>query len=257
MDEVELVRVLAGAGCVAPDEEAEELLAAARGDRAVLRRLVERRVTGEPLAWVTGQARFCGHAVTVYPGVYVPRWQSEPLAQRAVELLPPAGLGVDLATGSGAIALTMARARPGARVLATDIDPLACSCAAANGVEVFEGHLAGPLPPDVHGAADVVTAVVPYVPTEALSFLPRDVRAFEPARALDGGPAGLSVLQEAISASAGLLRAGGSLLLEVGGEQAGLLGSALSAAGFGPVRSHFDDDGELRSLESELLTPAR
>ena len=79
---------LAEAGCVAPSEEADELIDAAGSDEGLLDRLVARRVTGEPLAWVTGSHRFAGHRVVVHPGVYVPRWQSEPLARRAVELLP-------------------------------------------------------------------------------------------------------------------------------------------------------------------------
>jgi release factor glutamine methyltransferase len=137
---------LAEAGCVAPLEEADELIEAAGDDQGLLERLVARRVTGEPLAWVTGSVCFAGYRVLVRPGVYVPRWQSEPLAGRAVDLLPDGGLAADLCTGSGAIAVVLRRARSTARVLATDIDPDACACARDNGVEVFAGHLASPLP---------------------------------------------------------------------------------------------------------------
>jgi release factor glutamine methyltransferase len=260
---------------VAPDEEADELLAAAgavvaagavgapgAGARGaadvagadaddVLEGLVSRRVGGEPLAWVTGYATFLGHRVVVRPGVYVPRWQTEALAQRAIELLPNGGLGADLCTGSGAIAVALSRARPGARVVATDIDPVACRCAAENGVEVFPGNLAEPLPLELYGHFDVVIAVVPYVPTDEIIYLPRDVREHEPLLALDGGPGGTRVLEQAVWASAELLRGGGTLLLEVGGDQADALHGVLTEAGFDPPRSYEDEDGDLRGLEAK------
>jgi release factor glutamine methyltransferase len=246
---------LAEAGCVAPFGEADELMDAAAGDRELLERLAARRLTGEPLAWVTGWASFAGHRVRAHPGVYVPRWQTEALASRAVELLPEEGLAADLCTGSGAIALSLGRARPGARVVATDVDPRACRCAADNGVEVYAGHLADPLPAELRGHFDVVIAVVPYVPSEEFAFLPRDVREFEPLLALDGGEHGARVLVQAVPAIAGLLRPGGSMLLELGADQDRLLAGVLEAAGFGPARRHVDEDGDLRGLEAEL-TPA-
>ena len=239
---------------MAPYEEADELIEAAGGDAEVLERLVARRVTGEPLAWVTGEASFNGQRVVVHPGVYVPRGQTEPLVRRAIELLPADGLAADLCTGSGAIALALGRARPGARVVATDLDPRACRCAAANGVEVYAGHLAEALPGELGGRFDVVIAVVPYVPSEELIFLPRDVREYEPLGALDGGPQGTRVLEQAVRAAAGLLRPGGSLLLEVGGDQDLVLAGVLQESGFGPLRRHEDDDGDLRGIEAELTS---
>src|SRR5476651_11785 len=99
-----LIALLSEAGFVAAEEEARELSARAAGDVELLDALVQRRLTGEPLAWITGRTPFCGMEVLVDPGVYVPRWQSEPLARRAVERLPATGTAVDLCTGSGAIA---------------------------------------------------------------------------------------------------------------------------------------------------------
>jgi release factor glutamine methyltransferase len=244
---------LAEAGCVAPSEEADELIEAAGSDEGLLDRLVARRVTGEPLAWVTGSVCFAGHRIVVHPGVYVPRWQSEPLARRAVELLPDGGLAADLCTGSGAIAVALARARPTARVLATDLDPDACACARDNGVEVFAGHLASPLPAGDRGHFDVVIAVVPYVPTDQLEYLPRDVREHEPLLALDGGPHGTRLLEQAVWAGAELLRPGGVLLLELGGDQAEELAGVLTAAGFAPANVFEDDDGDVRGIEAEKL----
>ncbi len=245
-----LAERLAGAGCVAPEEEADELIEAAGSDDEILGRLVDRRVTGEPLAWVTGSILFAGTRLHVDPGVYVPRHQTEDLVRRGAELLPDDGLAVDLCTGTGAVAAALGRARPRARIVATDVDPAACRCAEANGVEVLLGHLAEPLPSQLQGRVDLVVAVVPYVPTEAIELLPRDVREHEPRRALDGGPGGTRLLGEAVGAAAGLLRRGGSLLLEVGGDQDRALADVLVAAGFDPARRHEDEEGDLRSIEA-------
>ena len=81
-DRETLVALLAREGFIAAEEEADELLARAGGDAEVLDDLVRRRLTGEPLAWITGSVVFCGIEVAVTPGVYVPRWHSEPLALR-------------------------------------------------------------------------------------------------------------------------------------------------------------------------------
>src|SRR5690606_9599696 len=135
IDAEALAAVLWSAGFVAADDEADELLARASGDAELLASLVERRLTGEPLAWITGSVTFCDLEIRVDPGVYVPRWQTEALAGRAIERLPPAGVAVDLCTGSGAIAATVAAARPKARVVGTDVDERAVACAATNGVE--------------------------------------------------------------------------------------------------------------------------
>ena len=125
MDRRELQGVLAEGGFLAPDEEADELIAAAAGDPSALDAMVRRRLTGEPLAWITGTVEFCGARIRVDPGVFVPRWHTEPLVARAAELLPPDGIGVDVCTGSGAVARVMAARRPEARVVGTDLDPAA------------------------------------------------------------------------------------------------------------------------------------
>lgn len=240
---------LSKAGCVAAEDEAAELLAAAGADEAVLEQLVGRREAGMPLAWVIGAVTFADWRVLVHPGVYVPRRQTEGLARRAAELLPDDGVAADLCTGSGAVALVLQRARPGARVLATDIDPLACSCAAANGVEVHLGDLAEPLLPELRRRCDVVTAVPPYVPIAELRFLPRDARDHEPVGALDGGPDGCKVLTLVVQAATELLRDQGTLLLELGGEEEQLLAGCLDRAGLRVRRRLEDDDGDVRGIE--------
>ncbi len=194
--------------------------------------------------------RFCGVRVGVDPGVFVPRPHSEGLARRAVSLLPAVGIAVDLCTGSGAVAAVLGSARPSAAVVATDVDPVAVACARRNGVRALMGDLDEPLPPSLRGRVDVMTAVVPYVPTDELHLLPRDVLANEPRHALHGGPRGTTVLGRAADATARWLRSGGSVLLEIGGDQAGEMASALADVGLSEIRVHRDGDGHDRAIEA-------
>lgn len=254
-----VIDALSRAGCVAPAEEADELLRAAGSDAALLESFLARRTEGEPLAWITGIAEFCGLHIHVDPGVYVPRPHTEILAKRAVTLLPENGIAVDLCTGSGAVAAVMRTLRSGATVLATDVDPLAVACAKRNGVEALLGDLDEPLPSSLTGTVDVLTAVPPYVPSEELHLLPRDVVSYEPTHALDGGPGGTETLQRIASLATRWLRPGGVLLLELGGDQARELTETLTAAGFTRIEVHRDTDGQDRAIEAWLpgLSPRR
>lgn len=235
---------LALAGCVAADEEAAELIAAAP-DEATLAHWLGRREQGEPLAWIVGSVDLLGRRVHVAPGVYVPRAQTEELARRAAALLPPGGRAADLCTGSGAVAAHLAAEVAGAAVVGVDIEPMAVACARRNGVPAVVGDLGGPLR---SGAFDVVTAVAPYVPTDHMRLLPADVQRYEPARALDGGRDGLAVVRGVVSGATRLLRPGGWLLVEVGGDQDGPLADLLGGAGFTEVATFHDEDGDLRGL---------
>lgn len=248
----ELTEVLERAGFVAADEEAVELLDAAGGDPDRLDAMVARRLTGEPLAWITGTVTFCGRRLTVDPGVYVPRWQTELVARRAVDRLPDRGTAVDLCTGCGAVAAVLAAERPDARVVATDVDERAVACARANGVEAYAGDLFTPLPPQVRQSAtvDVVVGVVPYVPTPALNLLPRDTLTFETTRAYDGGPDGTEVLRRVVAGAARVLRPGGALVLELGGDEAAALGDDLAHHGYVDVVDFTDEDGDVRGIEA-------
>jgi release factor glutamine methyltransferase len=248
-DRAALAELLADAGFVAADEEADELLARAGGDAELIEALVARRLTGEPLAWITGSVTFCGLEIRVDPGVYVPRWQSEQLALRAVERLPPDGTAVDLCTGAGAIAKTLLARRAGARVFASDLDPRAVACARANGVETLCGDLFDPLPHALEGRVDVVVGVVPYVPTRELSLLQRDTLTFESPLSYDGGDAGTDVLKRALAESPRFLRPGGALLLELGAGQPEALGEDLERLGYSDVSVLVDEDGDVRGIE--------
>ncbi|HJS26219.1 MAG TPA: HemK/PrmC family methyltransferase [Actinomycetota bacterium] len=251
-----VVEALAEGGCVAPGEEADALLDTSRGGLGTIDELVARRLRGEPLAWITGWAVFCGLRVRVDRGVFVPRPHTEGLARRAADALPDTGTAVDLCTGSGAVAAVMRAAHPDADVFATDDDPKAIACARGNGVRALEGDLDAPLSPSLRGRVDVVTAVVPYVPSEELHLLPRDVLANEPPRALDGGPAGTVVLAGAVRAAARLLAAGGVALLELGGDQSEPVAAMLARAGLHPIRVLCDGDGRERGIEARR-TPVR
>lgn len=241
---------LAAAGFVAADEEAEVLAGTAGGDPTRLETLVERRLTGEPLAWIAGNTVFAGHRVIVTPGVYVPRPHTETLAARAVDLLPADGVAVDACTGSGAVALAVARSRPAARVVATDADPAAVACARANGIDALLGDLLAPVPPELVGRVDLVVAVVPYVPTPALPLLQRDTFRFESPLAYDGGPDGTRLLRRLAADARALLRPGGHLLAELGGDQAETVAAELAALGYRHVRVLTDGDGDPRAVEA-------
>jgi release factor glutamine methyltransferase len=247
-----LTALLSGAGFVAAEEEAAELLARAAGGAELLDSLVRRRLTGEPLAWIIGSVSFGDLRIGVDPGVYVPRWQTVPLARRAAERLPPNGVAIDLCTGAGAIARTLAASRPAARVVASDIDERAVACATANGVEAYRGDLFAPLPQALEGHTDVVVAVVPYVPTRELAFLPRDTLAFESPLSYDGGQDGTEVLRRVLRDSPRFLRRGAALLLELGGEQADALGEDLARLGYVDLAVLTDDDGDVRGIEATL-----
>jgi release factor glutamine methyltransferase len=247
---VHVIQALAEGGCIAPRAEADALVTASNEGAGSIEELVARRLRGEPLAWITGSVRFCGVRIRVDPGVFVPRPHTQALALTAVSLLPAAGIAVDLCTGTGAVAAVLGSARPRAAVVATDVDPAAVACARRNGVHALVGDLDEPLSPSLRGSVDVMTAVVPYVPTEELHLLPRDVFANEPRRALDGGPRGTTVLVRAAEAAVRWLRPGGSVLLELGGDQAGEVATTLADLDLSEIRVHQDGDGQDRFVEA-------
>ena len=240
---------LARAGFVAAGAEADALLAAAGGDRQRLDELVARRLTGEPLAWITGTTAFCGLDLEIHPGVYVPRAHSERLAERGAARLPPTGTAVDVCTGSGAIAAALRASHPRARVVGTDADPRAVACARANGVEAHLGDLLDAVPAALHGRVDLLVGVVPYVPTSALPVLQRDTLTFEAARSYDGGADGTHLLRRVLAGGPSLLRAGGTVLLELGGDQADALQGDLDRLGYQGVSVVVDEDGDERAIE--------
>jgi release factor glutamine methyltransferase len=185
---------------------------------ARFRELVRRRAEGEPTAYLTGKREFFGRPFRVDARVLVPRPETELLVEAALAALPEGGRVLDLCTGSGCVAISLALAGKGARVSATDASAdalaLARENAAALGAEV--DLAAGDLWAAVQGAEpfDVIVSNPPYVPTGELDSLQREVRR-EPRLALDGGPDGLAALRRIVEGAPARLRPGGILCLEM------------------------------------------
>jgi len=137
--------------------------------------------------------------------------------------------------------------------VATDLDPRAVACAAANGVDACQGDLFAPVPRELEGRADVVTGVVPYVPDGELGLLQRDTFTFESTLAYAGGADGTDILRRVVAEAPRLLRRGGALLLELGGDEARRLEPDLARAGYGEVEVLADEDGDVRGVEATLL----
>lgn len=245
-----VVRRLAAAGCVDAAQEAVVLLDAAP-DAVVLDAWIARRTDGEPLPWIVGTVRFGPVVLRQATGVYVPRPHSVELARRAAAALVPGGRLLDLCCGGGAIAAYVQRAAPAAAVVGVERDPIAARGARANGVAVIVGDLDGPIRSSAASAParfDVVTAVAPYVPSGELRLLQRDVVRYEGRAALDGGSDGLDVVRRVVVAASGLLRPGGLLLVEIGGDQDQRIAPDLVDAGFGDAVTWHDEDGDVRGV---------
>ncbi|MDJ1113035.1 peptide chain release factor N(5)-glutamine methyltransferase [Microbacterium dauci] len=271
---------LANAGVTTPDVDAEllaahvlgigrgELAAASvRGDRMpehvadVFEALVVRRAAREPLQHLTGSAPFRHLELRVGPGVFVPRPETEMVAQLAIDALRATAsetpIGVDLGTGSGALALAMATEVPHARVHAAE-----------NSVEAFiwaKENFAANAPharlafidladafPELDGTVSVVVSNPPYVPDEAI---PRDpeVRFWDPPAALYGGADGLDVVRVLSGVAMRLLHAGGTLVIEHGEWQGEPIRDLLTADGWLATATH--RDLTLRDRATTALRP--
>ncbi len=183
-------------------------------------RLVERRLGGEPTAYITGRREFYGLSFSVDSSVLVPRPESELLVAKALQIAHsrPVTRVAEIGTGCGAIAITLALSLPEARIYATDISASALKVARLNcqnhGVVdricLLAGDMLDPLP----GPVDFIVANLPYVPELEVSRL--GLADFEPLLALDGGRDGLEKIGRLCRGVGDRLRPGGFLLLEVG-----------------------------------------
>jgi release factor glutamine methyltransferase len=206
--------------------------------------LIDRRAAGCPSAYLVGQREFFGIDIYVDRRVMIPRPETERLVDAVADLLRdhPGPLIVEIGTGSGAIAVALARALPRARILATDISAPGLEVARLNAeragvadrIEWAEG--AGLEPLAARGLVETVDALVanpPYIPTAEIARLPREVREYEPRAALDGGPDGLAVHRAIIAGARHYLRPAGALALEVAslGNQARVVSALVTAAG--------------------------
>jgi release factor glutamine methyltransferase len=215
--------------------------------------LLDQRVDRVPLQHLTGRAPFRHLELAVGPGVFVPRPETEALVGWALERLSgiPEPVVVDLGSGSGAIALSIAVEHPGARVVAVERDPVAIEWTRANaagqpGVEVLAGDMTAPgLLRELDGTVDLVVSNPPYVPDGAR--VPREVADHDPPLALWGGPDGLDVVRGLLGTAARLLRPGAALGIEHADQQGAALPALVRGHGaFTDVADHPDLAGRPR-----------
>ena len=209
--------------------------------------LLQRRQTGEPVAYLLGEKAFGGLTLQVDARVLVPRPDTEVLVEWALDLLPPAGDGLarllDLGTGSGAIALTLAARRRDAQVTATDASADALNVAQSNArrlglqVRFAQGAWLAAVPGE---RFHVIASNPPYI-AEGDPHLA--ALSHEPASALTAGPDGLDDIRLIVAQSPAALRPGGWLLLEHGHDQAAAVRRLLITQGFGAVSSRLDLSG--------------
>lgn len=195
-------------------------------DEAAQKRLeleLRRRESGEPIQYILGSAPFRDLELEVGPGVLVPRPETELLVDLALSLLPDDGfVFMDWGTGSGCIAASILLERPRAFGFLAERNPKALSCAWRNlrrlgllgRALLIHSRTPGDLP--VGAECDLVVSNPPYIPTEAVGGLMRDVRDFEPRMALDGGADGMDCYRALFGAAPLWLKPGGLLLLEMG-----------------------------------------
>lgn len=231
-----------GLGIAEPRLEAEVLLAHAlkldrlglyvqhdrpvnQEERASFREMIKRRIKGEPTAYITGQREFMSLPFSVDRRVLIPRPDTETLVEESIRLLrgyKGEARVLDVGTGSGAIAVSIAKYVPHARVFGVDVSKEALEVAQGNavlnGVETRVFFIHGHLLETITSSEQfhLIVANLPYIPSEKMADLPREIRDFEPRGALDGGPGGLVFYQELLPQAFGHLSEPGFLLLEVG-----------------------------------------
>ena len=210
---------------------------------ASYRRLIEQRTAGEPTQYLVGKKEFYGRTFQVDARVLVPRPETELLVESLLQHLPKEGpcRVLDVCTGSGCIAVTVAAEREGASVWATELSPGAAEVARGNAeahgvggrVTVLEGDLLAPVPAGAR--FDLVVSNPPYIATAEIDTLSAEVRR-EPRMALDGGADGLDLVRRLAVEARRALRAGGLLALEMGETQGPAVKAILENAGYTEVR---------------------
>lgn len=233
----------------------ERTLTAPEAD--ALRALVERRVRGEPIAYIVGKREFFGLDFRVTDAVLIPRPDTELLVELALERLPQGGRALDMGTGSGAIAVAIAHTRRDAQVTALDVSPaaleVATSNAAANGAAVrflqsdWYGALGG-------AVFDLIASNPPYIAEGDIHLSQGDLR-FEPAGALTDHADGLSALRTIVAGAPAHLVPLGWLLMEHGYDQAAQVRQLLTEAGYTDVQSWRDLAGIERTTGGRAPAP--
>lgn len=192
---------------------------------AAYQALVARAAQGEPIPYLVGQAPFYGRSFLVNPAVLIPRPETEELVQQVIAWAKarPGSHIVDVGTGSGCIAVTLACELPAVQVTAIDVSAAALDVARQNAARLgvtgritfHEGSLLEPLPSPV----DAIVANLPYVADDEWTSLDVGVKWYEPAGALRGGPDGLDVIRELLQQACSRLQPGAAIFLEIGWRQ--------------------------------------
>lgn len=228
--------------------------------RATMRDLVNRRAKHEPVAYLVGYREFFSLEFRVTKDVLIPRPETETLVMEALAVLKPLSTPtvLDLCTGSGCIAMAIARNCPSATVTATDISPAALAVAAENAVKhkvndrvtFAEGDLFAALPTAVQ--FDVIVSNPPYIPSTDIATLQADVQQYEPRSALDGGSDGLDLIRRILPVAKTHLKPDGWLLCEFTPEQAAMISSLATEHGYRDITIVKDTAHEPRFLRARI-----
>jgi release factor glutamine methyltransferase len=219
------------------------------------RDMIQRRRKGEPVAYIRGQKEFYGRVFRLDRRVLVPRPDTEILVEVALARTRERSLSarvLDLCTGSGCVAITLAAERPTIKVDAVDVSPDAIAVARENAVRLgtvfpirwLVGDLFAPL--EAAARYDLITANPPYIPEAEIATLAPDIRLFEPRAALSGGEDGLEVIRRIVAGAPARLLPSGVLALEVGSEQADAVARLFVEAGLQKVERAKDYGGHER-----------
>ncbi len=223
---------------------------------AQLNELTQRRIGGEPLAYILGEQHFWTLRLKVNASVLIPRPETELVIERALHHLPQnhPSTALDLGTGSGAIALALASERPATRVVATDYSTAALEVARCNArlnhlnnVELLHSNWFNHVPPQ---RFSLILSNPPYI-AENDPHVAKDVAQHEPHLALFSGSDGLDSFRQIISRASDFLTDQGWLVLEHGWQQASAVREMLELAGFSSVASHADLAGHPRVTEGQ------
>ena len=222
------------------------------------RTLVARRKAGEPFQYLLGSANFMGLDFIVTPDVLIPRFDTERLVEKALELLQPIAqpIVLDVCTGSGAIAVAISHYKPDAAVYAGDISEVALKVAEQNNqclnthVSFRQGNLLEPFD-DLNGTVHLLISNPPYITTQEMQELPIDVQQ-EPHLALWGGEDGLDFYRILSAKAPLLLCAGGWLMFEIGWKQGAAVSSLMQQQGFQNVAVLQDWQGNDRVVVGQM-----